>query len=346
MKSQATKAASQIRQAKSWRRWRSRSTTCRRPTRSGDLYGAGGMWGATSGVLSVGGNVAPDHVATGAAGASACKAAAVTASGMGAEASISRGAIATAIAEACMSFPRAAPAHHVLLGARGCAERSVWLNLDVVSVSGFGVGLCKCLCYAFAMLQLCGVNCNCVVIRSFSFSARAPAKRRPGAEMAGRTEPTPARTAGRREEPSSNSIRSAFDGDPGLTAGYRVPSLCGPLGPRTARSRCSFLHRPNTLGRWPTLKALEMTDQPAARFHITEPTFDVPLGYLRQPQPYDGRLAHVLGAWRPPHSRAPHCPRRRSRALHCPRWRHWEHGGRRRQVMVVHVRACHARPRA
>ena len=165
--------------------------------------------------------------------------------------------------------------------------------------------------------------------------------------MAGRTEPTPARTAGRREEPSSNSIehRRPLMATPGLPRAIECQASAG-LWALGQQSRCSFLHRPNTLGRWPTLKALEMTDQPAARFHITEPTFDVPLGYLRQPQPYDGRLAHVLGAWRPPHSRAPHCPRRRSRALHCPRWRHWEHGGRRRQVMVVHGRACHARPRA
>ena len=121
MKSQATKAASQIRQTKSWRRWRSRSTTCRRPTRSGDLFG--GMLGATSGVLSVGGNIAPVHEADGAADASTCKAAAVTASGMGAGASISRGAKATANAEACMSFTQVRRPRTVCLWMRAERER-------------------------------------------------------------------------------------------------------------------------------------------------------------------------------------------------------------------------------
>ena len=130
MKSQATKAASQIRQTKSWRRWRSRSTTCRRPTRSGDLFG--GMLGATSGVLSVGGNIAPVHEADGAADASTCKAAAVTASGMGAGASISRGAKATANAEACMSFTQVRRPRTVCL----------WMRAERERVPKLGNGVC------------------------------------------------------------------------------------------------------------------------------------------------------------------------------------------------------------
>ena len=135
MKSQATKAASQIRQTKSWRRWRSRSTTCRRPTRSGDLFG--GMLGATSGVLSVGGNIAPVHEADGAADASTCKAAAVTASGMGAGASISRGAKATANAEACMSFTQVRRPRTVCLWMRAERERVPKLGNGVCLLSVF-----------------------------------------------------------------------------------------------------------------------------------------------------------------------------------------------------------------